>query len=113
MLFETPNLIFCVNHFCSSAASTPLTVKEIQNELRELTAAKWYQLGLQLEIPPATLSTIEIDYPHDAQRCLPEVINRWLRNTPECSWAKLAQAVEVMGGYAVLAEKLKQKTSQG
>ena len=113
MLFETHNLFFCVNHFCSSAASTPMTVKEIQNELRELTAAKWYQLGLQLEISPATLNTIEIDHPHGAQRCLTEVITRWLQNAPECSWAKLAQAVEAMGDYAALAEKLKQKTSQG
>ena len=82
---------------------------EIQNELNEMAAAKWYQLGMQLEIPPATLSTIEHDHPHDAQRCMTEVVNRWLRNAPECSWAKLAQAVEAMDGYAVLAEKLKQK----
>ena len=113
MLFETPNLISCVNHFCSSAASTPLAVKEIQNELREMTAAKWYQLGVQLGISPATLSTIEIDHPHDAQRCMTEVINRWLRNAPEYSWAKLAQAVEAIGDYAALAERLRQKTSQG
>ena len=82
---------------------------EIQNELNEMAAAKWYQLGMQLEIPPVTLSTIESDHPRDAQRCMTEVVNRWLRNAPECSWAKLAQAVEAMDGYAVLAEKLKQK----
>ena len=74
-----------------------------------MTAAKWYQLGMQLEIPPATLSTIESDHPHDAQRCLTQVVNMWLQNAPECSWGKLAQAVEAMDGYAVLAEKLKQK----
>ena len=101
------NLISRVdNYFCSSAASTPLTVKEIQNELREMTAAIWYQLGVQLEIPLAKLTTIESDHPRDAQRCLTEVINRWLRNTPECSWTKLARAVEAMGDYTVLAEKL-------
>ena len=92
-----------------SAASPPLTLMEIQNELNEMAAAKWYQLGMQLEIPPATLSTIESDHPRDTERCMTEVISRWLRNAPECSWAKLAQAVEAMGGYAVLAEKLKQK----
>ena len=78
-----------------------------------MTAAQWYQLGVQLEIPPATLSTIEIDHPHNAQRCLTEVITRWLQNTPECSWAKLANAVEAMDGYTVLAERLRQRTSQG
>ena len=106
----TPNLM---SYFCSSAASTPLTVKEIQNELNEMTAEKWYQLGVQLGISPATLSTIESDYPRDAQRCMTEVIIRWLRNAPEFPWAKLAEAVEVMGGYAALAEKLRQKISQG
>ena len=106
------NLISRVNFFCFSAASTPLTVKKIQNELREMTA-EWYQLGVQLEIPPATLNTIERDHPRDAQRCMTEVITRWLRNATECSWAKLAQAVEAMGGYVALAEKLTQKTSQG
>ena len=78
-----------------------------------MAAAKWYQLGVQLEISPATLSTIESDHSHDAQRCMTEVINRWLQNVPECSWTKLAQAVEDMGDYAALAEKLRQKTSQG
>ena len=74
---------------------------------------KWYQLGVQLEIPPAKLSTIESDHLRDAQRCMTEVIYWWLQNAPECSWAKLAEAVEAMGGYAVLAEKLRQKMSQG
>ena len=106
-------LISCVNYLCSSDAPTPLTVKEIQNELREMTAAKWYQLGIQLEIPPVTLSTIESDHRYDTGRCLTEVINRWLRNAPECSWAKLAKAVEAMGDYAALAYKLRQKMSQG
>ena len=78
-----------------------------------MTAAKWYQLGVQLEIPPAKLSTIESDHPHDAQRCMTEVIYWWLQNAPECSWAKLAEAVKAMGGYAVLAGKLKQKMSKG
>ena len=115
MLFElvqNAEVNFCHNYLCFLAAST-LTLKEIQNELNELTAAKWYQLGIQLGIPLATLSTIEIDHPHDAQRCMTEVINWWLQNAPERSWTKLAEAVEAMGGYTVLAERQKQKTSQG
>ena len=112
-LGNRPKLISCVNYFCSSAAPTPLTVKEIQNELREMTAAKWYQLGVQLEIPPTTLNTIESDHSHDAQCCMTEVINMWLQNAPECSWEKLAEAVEAMGDYAALAYGLRQKMSQG
>ena len=115
MLFElvqNAEVNFCQNFLCFLAAST-LTLKEIQNELNELTAAKWYQLGIQLGIPPATLSIIESDHPHDAQRCMTEVINWWLQNAPEHSWTKLAEAVKAMGGYAVLAEELRKKTPQG
>ena len=110
---KIPNLIFCVNYICFSAVSTPLTLTEIQNELSEVTAAKWHHLGIQLEIPPATLSTIESDHPRDAQRCMTEVITRWLRNAPEHSWEKLTEALEAMGGYKVLVEKLRRKTCQG
>ena len=80
--------------------------------MKEITATKWYQLGVQLEIPTAKLSTIESDHPRDAQRCMTEVMYWWLQNAPECSWAKLAEAVEAMGGYAVLAKKIKQKMSK-
>ena len=111
-IVQNAEVNFCHTYLCSLAAST-LTLKEIQNELNELTAANWYQLGVQLGIPPATLSTIESDHPRAAQRCMTEVINWWLQNSPECSWAKLAQAVEAMGGYTVLAEELRKKTSQG
>ena len=81
--------------------------------MREVTPAKWYQLGVQLEIDSATLSTIESNHPHDAQRCMTEVITRWLRNAPEHSWEKLTEALEAMGGYKVLVEKLRRKTCQG
>ena len=110
----TEKILWCkmilFSSFCFPVASTPLTLRNILNELREVTAAKWYQLGVQLGISPATLNTLEHD---DAQRCMTEVILWWLQNAPECSWAKLAEAVEAMGGYAVLAEKLRQKMSQG
>ena len=81
--------------------------------MKELKAAEWHHLGVQLGIDSATLNTIEYNCHRDAQRCMTEVISMWLRNAPECSWAKLAQAVEAMGGYTVLAEKLRQKMSQG
>ena len=100
-------------NFCFSAASTLLTLKEIQNELQELTAAKWHHLGVQLEIPSTTLSTIECNYPRDAQQCMTEVLRLWLRNASECSWEKLTEALEAMGGYGVLVKKLRKKISQG
>ena len=75
--------------------------------------AEWYLLGVQLGIPLNTVKTIECDHPRDARRCMTEVINSWLQNAPECTWTKLAQAVEALGDHAALAEKLRQKNSQG
>jgi len=72
----------------------------------------WYQLGVQLGLTPGTLSTIQMNYPRDAQRCKSEVLLSWFRNTPHVSWLKLAQALEAMG-HRVLAESLKRKTLQG
>ena len=89
------------------AASTCLSLREIENELRDVT--EWYQLGVQLELTLDTLKTIESNYPHDAKRCKIEVLDWWLRNAPETSWEKLAQALEAMGGYASLTEELRKK----
>ena len=81
-MVQNAQVNFCHNYLCFLGAST-LTLREIQNELNEMEAAKWYQLGMQLGVPTAILSTIESDHPHDAQRRMTEAINWWFRNTPE------------------------------
>ena len=88
-------------------------MKDILNELGEVSAAQWHQLGIQLGVPVPRLTAIEKDHLHDVQRCMSEVIIWWHQNTPECSWAKLAEALELTSGYAVLAKKLRKKTFQG
>ena len=96
---------------CFTATSTRLELRDIQNELGDVT--DWYQLGVQLGIKTAYLDQIQMNNPRNAQQCKTNVLDFWLRNAPECSWVKLAEAVEAMGGYAVLAEELRKKTSQG
>ena len=88
-----------------------MELRDIQNELRDVT--DWYQLGVQLGIKTANLDEIRVNNPHNAQQCKTKVLDFWLQNATECSWVKLAEAVEAMAGYAVLAEKLRKKTSQG
>ena len=88
-----------------------MKLKDIQNELGHVT--DWYQLGVQLGIHTADLNQIRMNYPNNALQCKTEVLDLWLRSAPECSWTKLAQAVEAMGGYAVLAKELRKKMSQG
>ena len=99
-------IFFC---FLSPAASTCLTLSEIENELSEVTGADWYPLGVQLGLRPATLREIKKNYPLDTERCKQEVLHLWLCNAPEASWKNLAQAVQALGRYTFLAQKLRKK----
>ena len=102
-----------ISSFLSPAASTCLTLREIENELSEVTGADWYPLGVQLGLRPPTLSEILNTYPLDTERCKQEVLHIWLRSTPEASWKSLAQAVQALGRYESLAQKLRRKTPPG
>ena len=75
--------------------------------------AEWYQLGLQLKLETPKLKEIEKNYPKDAQRCKSEVLDWWLRNAPEASWEKLAQALEAMDGYTAVVCRLRNKVPKG
>lgn len=96
---------------CLPAVSIPLTLKEIENELREVTAANWYPLGIQLGLRPAKLREIESNNARDAQRCKLDILDWWLENAPVISWQELANAVEGMGGQSNVVQKLR-KMSQ-
>ena len=89
-----------------------LEMREIIDELREVTAAKWYQLGIELGLKPTTLSEIQANYPHDTQRCKHEVLNWWLHNAQptEINWETLAQALEAID-ESTTAQNLRRKTS--
>ena len=96
-------------YFLSPAASTCLTLKEIENELSEVTGADWYPLGVQLGLRPPTLREIQMNYPLDTERCRREMLDLWLRSAPEASWKSLAQAVQALGRYECLTQKLRRK----
>ena len=97
------------SYFLSPAASTCLTLREIENELSEVTGEDWYPLGVQLGLRPATLREIHKNYPLDTDRCRGEMLDLWLRSTSEASWKSLAQAVQGLGRYTSLAQKLRRK----
>ena len=92
--------------------STYLTLTEVEYEMREVTAADWFPLGVQLGIRPAKLRQIEKGHPGDVWRCKFELLDWWHRNAKEVSWNALANALEKMGGYGVLAQKLRRKMRQ-
>ena len=89
-----------------------LEMREITDELTEVTAAKWHSLGMKLGLKQAKLSEIQADYPHNTQRCKCEVLNWWLNNAQptEINWETLAQALEAID-ESTTARNLRRKTS--
>ena len=60
-------------------------------------AARWKDLGVELEISMYFLDTIAIDYcnhPSFSEQCCKTVLWKWLEITPEASWNKLQKAID-------------------
>ena len=57
-------------------------LSKIVNALEEsnFSKAKWFSLGLKLDVLHNDLETIEMNYPRDAQRCLTECLAKWLKS---------------------------------
>ena len=85
---------------------TRLTLKDVEKELKEVT--DYYSLGLQLDVPQATMNYIEADYQSSCRR-KSEVLKWWLANVKDASWPVVGGAVERMGEHGLLAESLKKK----
>ena len=77
----------------------------------EFPASKAKELGTYLEVPDTSMQEFRTNNTGDSKGMLIDVLNYWLKTDPEKSWSKLAEAVEDCG-YGVLAEKIRQKSSQ-
>ena len=75
------------------------------------SARNWYTLGLLLNVPKSSLSTIRTnnDDDHDS---LYETLQEWLNQTdPPPTWHELAEAVEPFHPY--IAQKIRQRYCVG
>ena len=83
-----------------------------QPKLRDLVIeprmVNWYQLGIQLQLPPDKLDKIEEDYP-SAETRLSKVLQYWLYTEKNPSWDKICEALRRMGGFARIIFELKVK----
>ena len=72
-------------------------------------SAKWYELGITLEIRISLLNTIQKQF-SDPQSCLLEVITMWLKSSNSSTWGTLIDALKtsVVGEHR-LAEELRMK----
>jgi hypothetical protein len=101
----------CVDYsMASKTNAADFSISDLADVLTALIeVSKPYQLGIQLKIDVSKLKTIEENYSKDIDRQRTEVIEYWLRNSPDASWTTLANAVERMGGCAKLVETLREK----
>ena len=55
---------------------------------------KWYHVGIQLGLPPATLTGIERQHQNDIRRCMNEVFHEWIsRGEADLTWRTLIDAL--------------------
>ncbi len=90
--------------FLSSAS---LDLKDLMNELYEVT--EWFQLGLQLNVPPHVLTQIKKDHVHDGALGKVYMLKEWLNSVAsEAPWADIVAAlvrIRMQGLAQRLAEK--------
>ncbi|XP_019863096.1 PREDICTED: uncharacterized protein LOC109591946 [Amphimedon queenslandica] len=58
--------------------------------------AKWFDLGVELDLPYPQLKNIEDTYVNNPSRCLRECLSLWLTSANNCTWESLASALERM-----------------
>ena len=77
--------------------SGQLTISDLPKVFRAVydARAKWYDIGLELNIDAATLDAIENENPRDVQNCLRALLKKWLRRPqPKRTWGALMEALE-------------------
>ena len=84
-------------------------LRDVQEEVFD-ARAKWYDIGVNLEVPVGTLNSIRAQY-HDPQDCLREMLMVWLKTIdPQPTWKALVNALRSrVVGEAKLADELEAK----
>ena len=70
-------------------------LNEIVPECKQLSA-NWDMIGLNLGVTSATIETIKRDNPNSSERCMSQMLAKWLqRENEKCvpSWKSLCQAL--------------------
>ena len=80
-------------------------------ELKDVVIAvkdvvEWYDLGLQLGLPDATLASIATHPDIEGHRRM--MLSKWLQYDPKASWEKLAAALSKIGKNVIAANVRRQ-----
>ena len=107
LLYGMPNLAIALNHSMLSTVLVGPQLSDLISDLKEITEP--HELGIHLGIETYELETFEKNYPRDINRQKMEVLKIWKRNSSDCSWGVLANAVEKMRKYGNLVKKLRDR----
>ena len=88
-----------VHNFYLVSLAAVLNVQNLSPELA--TVINWYTLGLNLGLPKHELDKIECDYQKNDRRKA-EMLDLWLRRTPNATWNDVMRALEQMGENRVV-----------
>ena len=58
-------------------------LKDLGEKVTPHLFPKWHHVGIQLGLPPVTLTGIERQYQHDIRRCMDEVFYEWISRSEE------------------------------
>ena len=72
-----------------------LEFRDVVVALKDVAGTQWYDIGLQLKLPPSTLDTIAAHHNADDHKRM--MLRKWLQSDPEASWEKLAAALTLTG----------------
>ena len=84
---------------------SPLTVNQLVKTVSTVT--DWHNLGLQLGLTMSQLKEIEQNLSYQIQglsRLRAEILNVWLRNSPNATWGDLITALRAIGENRVASD---------
>ena len=86
-------------------------IKDLMHYLKDVVE-RWYELGVQLDVPLSKLKEIRSNNPSDIYQCKLLMLQEWQRQpTLKLSWCMLVDALHKME-ESVIAEKIAQQFSE-
>jgi len=79
-----------------------VTLKELNDHVRENYAVAWRELGKKLGIQDGTLNILEKDNPNDSDTCCGKVFEEWLAMDRNALWSTMLQALDYPEVMAVM-----------
>ena len=83
----------CISIIICAGKETP-NIKDIRNYVVPKWAAKWRQLGTQLNIDQHVMDIVECDNRNDCRSCCLKMFCKWLEINHVASWEDILTAVD-------------------